>query len=74
MHSWSTFSARKSHEQTRIYKIHHGPDLGEATTFLFIVYSVLGHGINIQMTFCLGIPKWESRNSQSWDSHDFGGP
>jgi hypothetical protein len=26
------------------------------------------------MSFCLGTPKWESRNSQNRDSHDFGGP
>ncbi len=23
------------------------------------------------MAFCLKTPKWESRNSQNWDSHDF---
>jgi len=33
MHSLSTFGAKTSHMQTRIHKIHHGPNLGEATTF-----------------------------------------
>jgi len=60
--------------QTRTYKTHHGSDLGEATTFPFIVYFVPGHGTSTQMSFCPEIPKWESRNSQSWDSYDFGGP
>jgi len=54
MHSWSTFGARMSHEQTRIYKIHHGPDLGEATTFPLIVYYVPLHEANIH--FVSGIP------------------
>jgi len=60
--------------QTQIHKIHQGPDLGEATTFPLIVYYVLGHETNTQMSFCPRTPKWEFRNSQSWDSHDFGGP
>jgi hypothetical protein len=38
----------------RTHKTHHGPDLGEATTFPFTVYSVLGHGTNTQMAFCPG--------------------
>jgi hypothetical protein len=29
---------------------------GEATTFPLIVFSVLGHEANIQMSFCLGTP------------------
>jgi hypothetical protein len=33
MHSWNTFGARTSHGQPWIHKTHHGPDLGEATTF-----------------------------------------
>ncbi len=65
MHNWSTFDARTSHGQTRIHKTHHGPDLGEATTFSLILYSVFGLETDIQMTFCLD-------TSQSWDSHDFG--
>jgi hypothetical protein len=40
MHSWSTFSARMSHGQIRTHKLHHGPNLGEATTFPLIVYYV----------------------------------
>jgi len=63
-----------SHEQIWIHKIHHGLDLEEATTFPLIVYSVPLHKAHIQMSFCLKIPKWESWNSQSWDSHSFGAP
>jgi len=44
MHSWNTFNARTSHEQTTIYNTHHGSNLGEATTFPLIVFFVLGHG------------------------------
>ncbi len=74
VHNLNTFGARMSHEQTWTHKTHHGPNLGEATTFPLIVYSVPSHRINIQMEFCPKTPKWEFRNSQSWDSHDFGGP
>ncbi len=73
MHSWSTFGPRMSHGQTRTHKTHHGLDLGEATTFPLIVYIVPLHEAHIQMAFCPGIPKWESWNSQSWDSCNFGG-
>jgi hypothetical protein len=72
MHNLNTFGARKSHRQTRTHKTHHDPDFGEATTFPFIVYFVPLHEAHIQMVFCLGAPKWESRNSQSWDSRNFG--
>jgi hypothetical protein len=44
-------------------KIHHGLDLGEATTFLLIVFFMPGHGANIEMSFCPRTPKLvESRN------------
>jgi hypothetical protein len=74
VHSWNTFGARTSHEQTRTHKIHHGPDLGEATTLPHIVYFVPFHEAHIQIAFCPRTLKWEFRNSQNWDSHDFGGP
>jgi hypothetical protein len=57
MHNWSTFGAKTNHKQIRIHKIHHGPDLGEATTFPLIVYSLRGHGTSTQMSFCPKIPK-----------------
>jgi hypothetical protein len=50
------------------------PRLGEATTFPFIVYSMPPHRRHIQMTFCLGISKWESQNSHGLDSLVFGSP
>ncbi len=57
MHSWNTFVVRTSHGQIRIHKTHHGPNLGEATTFPFIVYFVPLHEAHIQMAFCPKIPK-----------------
>jgi hypothetical protein len=44
MHSWSTFGAQMNHGHTRIHKTHHDLDLGEATTFPLIVFSVISHG------------------------------
>jgi len=49
MHNWSTIGARTNHRQTQIYKIHHGPDLGETSTFPHIVFFVLGHGAYTQL-------------------------
>jgi hypothetical protein len=60
MHSWNIFGSRMSHGQTWTHKTHHGPDLGEATTFSLIIYFVPIHEAHIQMTFCPGTPKWES--------------
>ncbi len=57
MHSLNIFGARTSHGQTWIHKTHHGLNLEEATTFFLIVYFVLGHGTNTQMSFCLGSPE-----------------
>jgi len=63
-----------NHGQTRTHKTHHGLNLEEATTFPLIVYFVPLHEAHIQMAFCPRTPKWESQNSQSWDSRDFGAP
>jgi hypothetical protein len=60
-----------NHRQIQTHKIHHGLDLGKAITFPLIVYSVPLHKAHIQMAFCPGIPKWDSWNSQSWDSRNF---
>jgi hypothetical protein len=60
VHCWSTFGARTNHGQTQIHKIHHGPNLGETTTFPLIVFFVSSHRASTQMSFCLGTPKWES--------------
>jgi hypothetical protein len=43
--------------QTQTHKTHHGPDLGEATTFPLIVYFVPLHKAHIQMTFCSKNPE-----------------
>jgi hypothetical protein len=63
MHSLGTFTARKSHMQSQIHKIHNCLDLGEATTFPLMVYYVPFHEPHIQMAFCPMTPKWESWNS-----------
>ncbi len=52
MHSWSTFGAQTNHGQTQTHQTHHGPDLGEATTFPLIVFYVPGYGASTQMSFC----------------------
>ncbi len=57
MRNWKTFGAWMNHGQTQTHKTCHNSDLGEATTFPFIVFYVLGHGACIQMSFCLGIIK-----------------
>jgi hypothetical protein len=71
MHNLITFGARKSHGQIWTQKTHHDPDLGEATTFPLMVYSVCLHEAHIQMAFCPRTPKWESRNSRNQDFRDF---
>jgi hypothetical protein len=57
MHNWSTFGARINHEQTWTHKTHHTPNLGEATTFPLVVFSLHGHGAYTQMSFCLKTSK-----------------
>jgi hypothetical protein len=74
MQSWNIFGAKMNHGQIQTHKTHHGSDLGEATTFPLILCSVPSHGTGTQMSFCHGIPKWESQNSHKWDSRDFGAP
>jgi hypothetical protein len=39
-----------------MHKTHHSPDLGEATTFPSIVYSMPGPGIAPKCHFVLGLP------------------
>jgi hypothetical protein len=51
-HSWNTFCAQTSHEQTQTRKTQHNLDLGEATTFPFRIYYVHGHMTSTQMPFC----------------------
>jgi len=41
---WNTFGARTNHEHTWIHKIHHDPDLREATTFSLIIFFMHDHG------------------------------
>jgi len=57
MHSWNTFGAQMSHEQTQTHKTHHGPALGEATLTVFFI---IGHGTNTQMSFSPKTPNLES--------------
>jgi hypothetical protein len=74
VHIWNIFDARTNHGQTQIHKTHNSSNLGEATTFPLIIYSMPSHGTNTHMSFCHGTPKWEFRNFQNWDSHNFGIP
>jgi len=57
VHSWNIFGVWMNYRQTQTHKIHHGPDLGETTTFPLIVFFVLGHKACTQMSFCFGTPK-----------------
>jgi hypothetical protein len=63
VHNWTTFGAWTSHGQTWTHKTHHGSNLGEATTFPLIVFSMPSHEASTQMSFCpetckLGVPKF----------------
>jgi hypothetical protein len=63
-----------NHGQTWTHKTHHGSNLGEATTFPLLVFSVISHGGYIQMSFCLGthklgIPK--IRTPDTLEGHNF---
>jgi hypothetical protein len=69
MHSWNIFGARTNHGQTWIHKTHHDPNLGEATTFPLIVFSMPGHGASTQMSFCLKNPK--IRTPTTLEAHNF---
>jgi hypothetical protein len=46
-----------NHMQTQIHKIHHDPNLGEATTFPLLVLSMPSHRACTQMSFCPKTPK-----------------
>jgi hypothetical protein len=62
VHSWNTFGAWTSHGHTQTHKTHHGSNLGEATTFPLILFSMISRRGYIQMSFFpetlkLGLPK-----------------
>jgi hypothetical protein len=63
--SCSTFGAQTSHGHTRTHKIHHVPDLGEATTFPLKIFFVLGHGATPNCHFVPGLSSYESQNSRN---------
>jgi hypothetical protein len=56
VHSLGIFGARTNHGQTWTHKTHHGPDLGEATTFPIIVFSMPLHGATSKWHFVPGLP------------------
>jgi hypothetical protein len=51
------FGVGTSHGRPWIHLTHHGPDLGEATTFPHIVFSALFRHGHTQVVLCLGTPK-----------------
>jgi len=67
MHSYNTFGAWTSHEQTRTQKTHHNLDLGEATTFPLIVLC-LATGLAFKCHFVLGLP---NGTSMTLNAHNF---
>jgi len=52
MRNWNIFGAWMNHGHTHIYKTHHSPYLGEATTFPLIMFSMINHKGYTQMSFC----------------------
>ncbi len=76
MHSWNTFGAQTSHGQTRIHKIHHKPDSGEATTSPFQYSLCLASGPTPKCHFVLGLSSWSSeilkiRTPMILEAHNF---
>jgi hypothetical protein len=71
--SWSTFGAWMNHGPTQTHKIHHGPNLGETTTFPLIVFC-LAIGLAPKCHFVLGLPSSLSWNSWNWNFYNFEGP
>jgi hypothetical protein len=71
VHIREHLGVRTSHGRLWIHKTHHGPNLGEATTFPHIVFFASLRGTYIRMAFCLGTPKEESRNCPGLDSRHF---
>jgi hypothetical protein len=67
-----TLGVGTSHGQPWTHLTHHGPDLGEETTFPHIIFSMPLHCTCIRMPLFPGTPKVESRNYPSLDSQDFG--
>jgi hypothetical protein len=57
VYNWNIFCAWTSRMHTQIHKTHHGSNLGEATTFPFIVFFVINHRGYTQMSFCPRTPK-----------------
>jgi hypothetical protein len=60
MRSWSAFGAQIDHEHAQTHQTHNGLDLGEATTFPPIVFSIISHRGYTQMSFFSGFLNWES--------------
>jgi hypothetical protein len=65
------FGVETSHGQPLTHLTHHGPDLGETTTFPPIVFFALLRGNHIRMALFPGTPKEESRNCPGLNSRDF---
>jgi hypothetical protein len=61
---WTFFGAH-TYTHTRNHKTHHGPNLGEATTFPFIIFSMIFHGGYTQMSFFSRLLSWKSWNFQN---------
>jgi hypothetical protein len=77
MCSCSTFGGRTNHGHTHAHKIHHGPNLGEATTFPLLIFYVFDHGAYTQNVILspdtqVGSPKiLEIETSATLETHNF---
>jgi hypothetical protein len=71
---WSTFGVRTSHMQLELTRLTTAWTSRKPPPSPIILYFAPFHEAHIQMVFCPKTPKWESRNSQNWDSCNFAGP
>jgi hypothetical protein len=71
VHILEHLGVKINHGRLWTHKTHHGSDLGEATTFPYIVFSAPLHGTYIRIALYPGTPKEEIRNCPGLDSHNF---
>ncbi len=73
VHNLGHLGARTSRGRLWTHKTHHGPNLGEATTFPHIIFSASLRGTYIRIAFYPETPKEESQNCPGLDSRHFAG-
>ncbi len=74
MPSLSTFELGQATGKFGLTRFTTAQTWGKSPPSPLIIYYVPLHEAHIQMAFCSETPKWESWNSQTWDSRNYGGP